>query len=123
LEADVHLVRDLLDKAVVDRHGREMGRADRVVLEVGRGSPPRVAAIEVGASALGQRLGRSCGRWAAALLHALDVDDGQPLRIHVSQILGVTETVKVDLAFSHTPAANVERKMRRFIGALPGADR
>jgi hypothetical protein len=119
----VHLVRDLLDKAVVDRNGREMGRADRVVLEVGRGSPPRVTAIEVGASALGHRVGRSCGRWTAAFLHAFGVDDGQPLRIHVSQIVGVTETVKVDLAFGETPAANVERKMRRFVSALPGADR
>jgi hypothetical protein len=123
LEADVHLVRDLLDKSVFHRHGREMGRADRVVLEAGRGTPPRVVAIEVGASALGHRLGRRCGRWAAALLHAFGVDEGQPLRIHVSQILGVTEPVKVDLAFGQTAAANVERKMRRLISALPGADR
>jgi hypothetical protein len=119
----VHLVRDLLDKAVVDRHGREMGRADRVVLEVRRGSPPRVTAIEVGASALGHRVGRRCGRWTAAFLHAFGVDEGQPLRIHVSQFLGVTADVKVDLAFGQTPAANVERELRRFVSALPGADR
>jgi sporulation protein YlmC with PRC-barrel domain len=123
LEADVHLVRDLLDKAVIDRNGRDMGRVDRVVLEVGDGSPPRVVSIEVGASALGHRLGRRCGRWVAGLLHACGVDDGQPLRIHVSQILGVTDTVKVDLAFGETSAANVERKARRFVGALPGAER
>jgi hypothetical protein len=123
LEANVHLVRDLLDKALIDRNGREMGRCDRIVLEVVRGSAPRVAAIEVGASALGQRLGRSCGRWCAAFLHAFGVDDRQPLRIHVSHILRVTETVTVDLAFGETPAANVERKMRRFVSALPGADR
>jgi hypothetical protein len=123
LEADVHLVRDLLDKAVIDHSGREMGRADRVVLAIGRGSPPRVAAIEVGASALGHRLGRGCGRCAAALLHALGVDEGQPFRIHVSQIVGVTEEVKVDLTFGETAAANVERKARRVISALPGAHR
>ena len=119
----MHLVRDLLDTAVIDRNGREMGRVDRVVLEVRRGSPPRVAAIEVGASALGHRLGPTWGRWAAGLLHAFGVDEGQPLRIHVSQILGVTDAVKVDLAFGETPAANVERTLRRFISALPGADR
>jgi hypothetical protein len=123
LEGDVHLVRDLLDKAVVDRNGREMGRVDRVVLEAGPGAPPRVTAIEVGASALGHRLGRRCGRWAAGLLHALGVDDGQPLRIHVSQMLGVTDAVKVDLAFGETPAANVEHQARRLISALPGAER
>jgi hypothetical protein len=123
LEADVHLVRDLLDKAVIDQNGREMGRVDRVVLEVGQGAPSRVAAIEIGASALGYRLGRRCGACAAALLHALGVDKGQPLRIHVSQIVDVTEEVKVDLAFGKTAAANVERKARRVISALPGASR
>jgi len=123
LEADVHLVRDLLDKAVVDRNGREMGRVDRVVLDLRDGAPPRVVSIEVGASALGRRLGRRCGRWAAALLHAFGVDGGQPLRIHVSQILGVTDTVKVDLAFGETSAANVERTLRRIVAAVPGANR
>jgi len=119
----VHLVRDLLDKVVIDRNGREMGRVDRVVLELREGSPPRVVSIEVGASALGHRLGRRFGRWAAGLLHAFGVDDGQPLRIHVSQILGVTDTVKVDLAFGETSAANVERTLRRIVAAVPGADR
>jgi len=119
----VHLVRDLLDKVVIDRNGREMGRVDRVVLDVRDGAPPRVVSIEVGASALGHRLGRRCGRWAAALLHAFGVDEGQPLRIHVSQILGVTDTVKVDLAFGETSAANVERTLRRIVAAVPGANR
>jgi len=119
----VHLVRDLLDKAVIDRHGRETGRVDRVLLEVDRGSPPRVAAIETGASALGDRLGRICGRCVAGLLHALGVDEGQPVRIHVTQILAVTERVKVDVAFGETAAANVERTARRVVSALPGARR
>jgi len=123
LEADVHLVRDLLDKAVIDRNGREMGRVDRVVLDVRAGAPPRVVSLEVGASALGHRLGPRCGRWAEGLLHACGVDEGQPLRIHVSQILGVTDTVKVDLAFGETSAANVERTLRRLVAAVPGADR
>ena len=119
----MHVVRDLLDKAIVDRHGRPMGRADRVIAELREGAPPRVVAIEVGAPALGERLSPAIGRAAAGFLHALDVDDGQPLRIHVSEILGVTEQIKVDLALGETPAANVERKLRGFVGALPGAQR
>ena len=119
----MHLVRDLLDKPVIDRHGREMGRVDRVVLVVDHRAQPRVAAVEVGASALGHRLGRRCGRCVAGLLHALGVDQGQPLRIHVSQMLGLTDKLKVDLAFGVTPAANIEHSLRQFISALPGADR
>jgi len=31
--AELHLARDLEDKRVLDRNGREMGRVDRVVLD------------------------------------------------------------------------------------------
>jgi sporulation protein YlmC with PRC-barrel domain len=119
----MQLVRDLLDKAVVDRNGREMGRVDRVVVERGSGSPARVVAIEIGPSALAERLGRSLGRWIMGLLHGLDVDEGQPLRVHVSQILGVTDRVKVDLAFGETPAASMEHKLRGLVKRIPGANR
>ena len=119
----MRLVRDMLDKAVVDRNGREMGRVDRIVIEHGRGGPPRVAAIEVGASALATRLGTSFGRWILGLLHGLGIEQGQPLRIDVRQILDVTDLVKVDLAFGDTAAANAERKLRGFVKRIPGATR
>jgi hypothetical protein len=119
----VQLVRDLLDKRVIDRHGGEIGRVDRVVVERGSGSPPRVVAIEIGPSALAGRLGRSLGRWVMGLLHGLDLDEGQPLRVHVSQILGVTDRVKVDLAFGETPAASLEHKLRGLVKRIPGASR
>lgn len=117
----MHIVRDLLDKAVVDRNGVKMGRVDRVVLERGRGSPPRVVAIEVGLSALAARLGGASGRWVTGLLYGLGIEQGQPLRVHVGQILSVTDTVKVDLAFGETPAANLENKLRRLVKHIPGA--
>ena len=113
----MQLVRDLLDKAVADRNGREMGRVDRIIIERSAGSPPRVVGVEVGASALAERLSVALGRWTTALLHGLAVDEGQPLRIDVSQILGVTENVKVDLAVGETSAANVERKLQALNGA------
>lgn len=49
------LVRDILDRAVVDRQGREIGRADSVVLTLGGGAP-RVARIEVGPAVLVERM-------------------------------------------------------------------
>ena len=116
----MHLVRDLLDKEVVDRHGRAMGRVDRIIIASGGGSLA-VTAIEVGASALGVRLSPGLGRCVAGLLQAFGVDEGQPLRIHVSRILDIAEKVKVDLAFGETAAANVERKLRHWIGAFPRA--
>jgi hypothetical protein len=119
----MHLVRDLLDKAVVDRNGREMGRVDRVVLEGGRGSPSRVVAIEVGASALAERVARRFGGWITGLLYGLGIEQGQPLRVRAGEILEVTDTVKVDLAFGETAAANLENKLRRLVKQIPGASR
>jgi hypothetical protein len=119
----VHLIRDLLDKAVADRHGHDMGRVDRIVVERRAGAPPRVVAIEVGPSALGARLSRAIGRWTMGILHGLGVAEGQPLRVEVSQILGVTEKVKVDLAFGKTAAANVERMLHGIVSRIPGANR
>ena len=57
------------------------------------------------------------------LFHGLDVDEGQPLRVHASQILGVTDRVKVDLAFGDTPAASLAHKLRGLITRIPGANR
>ena len=64
----MHLVRDLLDKSIVDRNGREMGRADRVILEIRNGAPPRVVALETGAGSLAERLSTSFGRAMAGLV-------------------------------------------------------
>lgn len=118
----MHLVRDLLDKEIVDRNGRVMGRVDRVIIDAADGSV-RVVAIEVGAPALAARLGPLLGRCVTGLLHACGVSDGQPVRIHVTQILGVMDRVTVDLAFGETAAANVERALRRLVAGLPGASR
>jgi sporulation protein YlmC with PRC-barrel domain len=63
----VDVVRDLLDKAVVDRNGREMGRVDGIVLEQEAGQPPRLAAILIGPAALGSRLHPALGRLATAV--------------------------------------------------------
>ena len=39
----MHLVRDLLDKRVVDRDGVPVGRVDGLLMEVREGEPPRMS--------------------------------------------------------------------------------
>jgi len=115
------LVRDVLDKEVKDRNGREMGRVDSIVLEIRPGAPPRVSAIELGPAVLAYRVRPIFGRWMAALEHALRVDEGRPLRIPIGEILHFGDHITVDRAFGQTPAARVEQKVRRWVGAVPGA--
>ena len=91
------LVRDLLDKLVVDRNGRELGRADGIVLEVRKDAPPRVTRIELGPGVLFARIAPVLGRWAAGLAYALGFGDGRPLPVAYGDILDINRHVRVDL--------------------------
>jgi hypothetical protein len=109
------LVRDVLDKAVVDRNGREMGRVDGIVLETRTGSPPRVATLDIGPSALAYRLSPALARWIEAAERAWGVDDGRPVRISTGDVLRVEIDVTVDVAVGQTGAENVEMRLRRWV--------
>ena len=50
------MIRDVLDKQLVDRQQRKMGKVDGIVVELRDGKPPRLAYITVGATTLAQRL-------------------------------------------------------------------
>ena len=121
MAAELSLIHDVLDKKVVDRHGREMGRADTIVIAVGPNRPPRVVAIELGPSVLAYRVRPILGRLMSAAERALGIDQGRPLRIPVGDILGVSAHVKVDRAFGDTVAAALEQRLRAWVGSLPGS--
>ena len=118
MEGRLDLVRDVLDKKVLDRYGREMGRVDGVVIEIA-GSAARVAAIEIGSSTLARRVAGFLGRWASGLERALGIDAGRPLRIPFSAVLDVTHHVRVDVAVGDTAGAVVEHALRDVFGSLP----
>jgi sporulation protein YlmC with PRC-barrel domain len=115
------LVRDVLDKRVLDRNGRDMGRVDGIVVLISGDGQPRVTAFELGPSVLAYRIRPLFGRWVAGLEHALGIDEGRPLRIPLDDVLDVDDHVKVDRAFGETSAATIEQRLRRWIAAIPGA--
>jgi sporulation protein YlmC with PRC-barrel domain len=118
--AELHLARDLEDKRVLDRNGRELGRVDRVVLAQPRDGMAHVTAIEIGPSALAARLHPVAGRIVRALEHVFRIEDGRPLRLPVERIESVGENVKVDLAAGDTAALAVEQRLRKFVRHFPG---
>jgi hypothetical protein len=117
----VGLVHDMLDKEVVDRHGRQMGRADSIVIALRPNRPPQVVAIEMGPAVLAYRVRPVLGRLMSAVEHALGIDEGRPLRIPCRDILGISSHIKVDRAFGETVAATLEQRLRAWVGALPGS--
>jgi hypothetical protein len=117
----VDLVRDLLDKAVVDRNGREMGRVDGVVLEPRAGAPPRFAAVLIGPAALGYRLHPRIGRVVDAIERRLGLGAARPVRIEVDELDVAERQVKLRIAIGDTEVDAVEQRLRRWIVKLPGS--
>lgn len=100
------LVRDLLDKQVMDRNGREMGRVDSIAIDVRKGAPPRVVAIELGIGVLGYRIAPIIGRWMAAVEYACGATP--PGWIPFGDILTATHQFTVDRAAGDTTPRPVE---------------
>lgn len=53
----MHLVRDLLDKQLVDRNNNRIGQVDGLVIVLRDGERPKVDAIETGSGVVLDRLG------------------------------------------------------------------
>ena len=114
MEGRLDVVRDVLDKKVVDRYGREMGRVDGIIIEGGGGTPPRL-----GSSTLARRVSPFLGRCASGLERALGIDAGRPLRIPFSAVLDIADHVRIDIAVGDTPGAVVEHALRDLFGSIP----
>jgi hypothetical protein len=65
------LVREVLDKQVIDRGRTHIGKVDSIVVELREGKPPRVVAIEIGSIALMRRLGPRAERWMTKMASKL----------------------------------------------------
>lgn len=116
----MHLVRDLLDKQVVDRNGRPLGRVDGIVLDTCAGSAARLGAILIGPTALGFRLHPALGRWIAAVERAVGLPADRPVRIDADHIVNIGRQIRTDIATSDTAAAAVEQRIRSWLAHIPG---
>ncbi len=115
------VVHDVLDKHIVDRNGREMGRVDGIVVEVRENAPPRLAEVLIGASVLGARVNPVLGRWVHGLEHGIGIGDERPIRIAFSHVDAIGEKVKIDLAAGETGAETLERRLRTWLLKIPGS--
>jgi sporulation protein YlmC with PRC-barrel domain len=120
LEADVDVVRDLLDKSVVDRNGHEMGRVDAILLEQDDG-PLRITSLLIGPAALGSRLHPAIGRLVTRLETWLRVERDRPSRIDVGDIERIDRTIRLRITIGETTVAAIEQLLRKWIVKLPGS--
>jgi hypothetical protein len=116
LEADVDLVRDVLDKLLLDRNRQEIGRVDGIALERRDAAAPRVVGLDVGLGVIGRRLGRVPGRLAEGVEHAIGLGGLRPLRIPFSAVSEIDRELRVDVLADETPATAIERQLRMLVG-------
>ncbi len=101
---ELHLVRDLLDKQLVDRNHDPMGRVDGLVIGVAGQGPPQLLCIESGVTVAARRLGRAPGRWVRGASRRWGLRSGKPLRIPWSKVTRVGIETELELEAGQTPA-------------------
>jgi len=117
----MNIVRDVLDKRVVDRNGREMGRVDGILVDGQPNQPIRVAAILIGPAALGDRVHPALGRFVRRLEKRFGLDQNRPAQIDFADVEEVETKIRLRLTIGDTTVDAVERRLRAWVGRLPGA--
>ena len=117
----MNVVRDLLDRLVVDRNGHEMGRVDGILLKQEKGKPPHLAAVLIGPAALGSRIHPALGMFAAKVEKWLGVDRDAPARIDCAEIHEIGQKIRVRLSIGDSSVDAVERRLRLWVLKLPGS--
>jgi sporulation protein YlmC with PRC-barrel domain len=115
------VVRDVLDKSVVDRNGREMGRVDAIVLALESGQAPRLEAILIGPAALGSRLHPGLGRLVSACERFFRVDQDRPARINFADVADFGRNIRLRLTIGETAVDAIEQRLRAWVSRLPGS--
>lgn len=111
---------DLLDRQVVDRDGKLVGKVDDLELERGADDSLYVAAILVGSRALSRRLRGRPGVWLGSVAARLSHDDIP--RIDMAQVSEIGPEIKLGAARADLQVAPLEDWVREHVVArIPGS--
>ena len=116
------LLRDILDKQIIDRDGTFLGRVDGIVLELRDDAPPRIDRFELGFPVLARRLGARAEEFVNRIRQRLSIRSEGRFVIPWALVAEITEHhVKVEVVAKETPAFEWENWLRKHvITKLPG---
>jgi hypothetical protein len=115
------LVRDVLDRKLVDREKCDMGRVDGLVMRVGADSQPRITHILVGGTTPWMRLNPAFARLAERLARAWGPKRAESVRIPWSRVVTTGRDIKLDVQARESGAIDWELWIaRHVIARIPG---
>ena len=123
MQERVPIIRDLLDKQLVDADETKMGRADGIAIEVDGDKQPRIDHLELGFTVLARRLGPRAQKWFEAIRKRWSVRKSARQIVPWSKVIDATPyEIKVDLKAMETAAFDWERWLRdRIVSKIPGS--
>ena len=115
------LIRDVLDKKLVDREHCMMGRVSGLLMHVGESSQPRVTHVLIGGDTLWMRIHPALGRFSNALRGMWGPKRSEPVKIPWSRVETVGKDVKLDVEAKETGALDWEIWVaKNIIERIPG---
>ncbi len=111
----MELIRDCLDKQVVDRHGHNMGRVDGLVIQFETGEQPRVAYVELGVETLASRVSFALARQLRKLMRSRTSEEEARYRIPWWKVVPAGIELVANVEAEKTPALRLELWLRRNI--------
>jgi hypothetical protein len=119
---NIDIIRDILDKQLIDKEETKMGRVDGVVLSIGDG-PPRIDHFELGFAVLARRVHPRLERWLLALRKRWSPRRTARQTVPWSAVQDINpHAIQLDLNALETPAFDWERWLRKHVVAkIPGS--
>jgi sporulation protein YlmC with PRC-barrel domain len=121
----MYLVREVLDKQIVDKDGSKAGKVDDLLLEIPDDGPPEVIAILTGPNSAVSQLPRwiqHLTNWIRTSL--LQIDRTEPAEVDWSHVTRIDVVVHIDLDRRKAGLVrSQERIWERWIEPLPFSER
>lgn len=117
----MHLVRDVLDKKLLDSESCEVGRVDGIVIEFPDGGPPRMVRVEIGGEILAARVARWLVRPVKWMARKFSPRNGRIVAIEWRHVKRMGRDLHLDIRADETEALAWEHMLaEKFISRIPG---
>src|SRR6476661_1289397 len=115
----MHLVRDVLDKQLLDRLGRKIGRVDGIIVDIhDRRSRPRIVALDSGCVTQAMRIHPILARWVDTLCRRIGANTGYRIKWKAIKIDGLD--VRTGVNGDETPLLKMEKHLAGKVKHVPG---